>query len=59
MPDWSSLESAKQWRFRPVPVPPRPLSSALLTSDGPWRTDLDVVKQIWAWMHDQGWDRQP
>jgi hypothetical protein len=55
MPDWSTLESAKQWRFRPVPVRPHALSSPLLPGDGPWCTDLKAVERILAWMQEQGW----
>jgi hypothetical protein len=44
MPDWSSLESARAWRFRPVPVVPRHVPP-----------DVELIERVYQWMVEQGW----
>ena len=49
LPDWSNLDSARSWTFRPVPVPRR--------ADGPsrWSIDCETVTKVHRWMVDNDW----
>ena len=58
MPDWSSLESAKAWRFRAVSVPAKVLSAPLMLGDQRvtrWSTDPATVNRVYQWMLAEGW----
>lgn len=58
LPDWSSLEDVRTWRFRPVPVVTRPLEPALRANAGlptVWATDAETINRLLTWMRLRGW----
>ena len=58
MPDWSSLDRARAWRFRPVAVPAKVLSAPLMLGDQRvtrWSADPAPVNRVYQWMLSEGW----
>jgi hypothetical protein len=58
LPDWSSLEDVRTWRFRPVPVVARQLGPALRANAGlptAWAADSETINRVLTWMRLRGW----
>ena len=58
MPDWSNLETAKRWTFRPVSVQTKALSAPLMLGDQRvtrWSTDPVTINRVYEWMLAEGW----
>jgi len=55
MPDWSSLQTAQRWRFRPVPVQVRQQQPSLLPVCDTWSADVDVLERVLRWMRARDW----